>query len=270
VALASGGGCGYGKMMHFLDQLEKRFGKWTFPYLLAALLTSQAMVYVAVFTGVVRMDQLLLNAPKVLSGDVWRVLTFMAVPMADSPLWFAIGLYVTYLIGSSLEREWGEFRFGLFLGLGWLCTVAASFVIPGAFVSNTFIMGTLTLAFARLFPDVEFLLFFVVPVKVKYIGWVLWGYYLLELVAGPLPTKIQVLAAIVPFVVFFGAEILGGVKQKRRSASFKQQEKKDAETPFHQCSLCSRNDLTDPDLAFRYEDGVCVCEMCLNERSSVS
>lgn len=252
--------------MNFLDHFEKKYGKWTFPHLLAVLLSSQAMVFFAVFTGVVRVEQLLLNAQQVLSGEIWRVLTFMAVPMADSPLWFAIGLYVTYLIGSSLEREWGEFRFGLFLGLGWFCTVMASFLIPGFFVSNTFIMGSLTLAFARLFPDVEFLLFFVVPVKVKYIGWVLWGFYALELVAGPLPAKIQVLAAVVPYGVFFGAEVVGGMKQKRRSAAYKQQVKTDAGTPFHQCATCPRNDLADPDLAFRYEEGACVCEICLKER----
>lgn len=128
-------------------------------------------------------------------------------------------------------------------------------------------MGTLTLAFARLFPDVEFLLFFVIPVKVKYIGWVLWGFYALEVVAGPLPAKIQVLAAIVPYGLFFGAEILGGLQQKRRSTAFKQQIQKDAQTPFHQCATCPRNDQTDPDLAFRYEEGVCVCEICLNERN---
>lgn len=254
--------------MKFLDQLEKRFGKWTFPHLLATLLTSQAMVYFCVLTGLVEMEQLLLTSQKAFSGEPWRVLTFMAVPMAGNPFWFAIGLYVTFLIGSSLEREWGEFRFGLFLGLGWFCTVIASGLIPDFFVTNTFIMGSLTLAFARLFPDVEFLLFFVIPVKVKYIGWVLWGFYALELLAGPMPAKIQVLAAIVPYAVFFGADIAGGVQQKRRSAVFKQQAKADAVTPFHQCAVCTRNDLTDPDLAFRYENGVCVCEICLNERSS--
>lgn len=254
--------------MTFLDRLEKKFGKWTFPYLLAVLLSAQAMVYVAVSSGQVQVEQLLLSVPKVLSGEYWRIFTFMAVPMADTLLWFFIGLYVTYLIGSSLEREWGEFRFGLYLGLGWFCTVIASFLVPGYYFSNTFIMGTLTLAFAKLFPDVEFLLFFVLPVKVKYIGWVLWGFYGLELLAGPLPAKIQVLAAIVPYGLFFGADIFTGFKQRQRAAAFKQQTQADAGTPFHQCSVCPRNDQTDPELDFRYENGVCICEICLKERSA--
>jgi hypothetical protein len=254
--------------MSFLDRLEQRFGRYTFPYLLPVLLAGQALVYLATTTGQVGLDQLILVGAGLRQGGMeWiRAFTFMVTPMADSPLWFALGLYVTWLIGSALERQWGEFRFGVYLGTGWLATVLVAWLFPWMPVTNVFIMGSLTLAFARLFPDVEFLLFFVLPVKVKYIGWVMWGFYGLQLLSGPAPVRAVLLAGILPYLLFFGKETVTDLQGKQRSRAFQRQARETENQPFHVCSRCGRNDREYPELDFRYLSGEeCVCLACLHQ-----
>lgn len=257
--------------MSWLETIEKKFGKWTFPYLLPLLLAGQAMVYLATVSGEVNPGQLLLYGSALNAGwEQWyRVFTFMITPMVSSPLLFAIGLYVTWLIGSSLERQWGEFRFGLYLGAGWLATVAVALIFPGVPVTNMFIMGSLTLAFAKLFPDVEFLLFFVVPVKVKYIGWVLWGFYGLGVVTQAWPQRAMILAGVVPYVLFFGAETVRELQGRKRARAFRREAAVREDEPFHVCSRCDANDLDNPDEEFRYlANGECVCLTCLKKGES--
>ena len=60
---------------------------------------------------------------------------------------------------------------------------------------DEFLAGSVLLAFAYLFPDFEILLFFVLPVKVKWIALLTWGLFIFTLVAGGWPDRIGVLAA---------------------------------------------------------------------------
>jgi len=258
----------YETLMSTLDHLEKRFGKFTFPYLLPILLAGQVMVYLAVVSNAISTSFLPLNASWVLAGDYWRVITFMLVPMQMNPLWFALFVWITYIMGSALEQEWGEFRFGVYIGSCWLATLLGAFLVPTAVLSNTFIFGSIVMAFAWMFPDFEIRLFFLIPVKVKYIGYVYWALYALELIGGNSGSRVSVLAALVPFFLFFGPDMLRMLKQRQRAKEFRKDAKEQAEIPFHVCSSCGRTDLKNPDVAFRYEHSTCICEICLKERAS--
>lgn len=251
------------------ETLEKKFGRFSVPYLLPILLAGQVLVYLGMATGALGPEMLLLNGGLVRTGEYWRLFTFMILPMADNLLFFFLSVYVTYMIGSSLEREWGEFRFCLYFGISWLITVLTALVFPFGIFSNAFIMGSLILAFARLFPNVEFLLFFIVPLKVKYIGYALWAQFALSFIQGDAAGKMAVVAASVPFFLFFGSEMLGLAKQKQRKAAYRKKVKTIDGTPFHACGSCGRTDLSDPDLGFRYENGTCVCDICSAKRKSV-
>jgi hypothetical protein len=252
--------------MTILDALEKKFGKFTVPHLLPILLAGQLLVFLGMNAGALGPEMLLLNGGLVRLGEYWRLFTFMIVPMAGNMLFFFLSVYVTYMIGSSLEREWGEFRFGLYFGVSWFITIVTALFFPFGVFTNAYIMGSLILAYARLFPNVEFLLFFVVPLKVKYIGYALWAQFALSFIQGNVAGKMAVVAASVPFFLFFGGEILGLAKQKKRSADYHKKVKVASGTPFHQCASCLRNDLSDPSLNFRYENGTCICDVCVKER----
>lgn len=254
--------------MPYLETFEKKYGNFSFPYLLQILIFGQILVFGAVKAGYVYPQQLVMNSRAVMAGEVWRLLTFMVVPLDMDLIWFAIGAYITYLIGGSLERQWGEFRFSLYVGLGWLATVLISWLIPTAAVTNSFIMGSLTLAFARLFPDVQFLIFFIIPVKVKYIGYLIWGVYGLTVLTQPIGVKLQVLAGVLPFFIFFGPELIAMVKDRQRTKAFREKTRINPEDAFHTCSVCGATDKTHPDRAFRYSSDTCFCEVCLKEKSS--
>lgn len=255
--------------MPLLDQLERKYGRFAFPYLLQILIFGQVLVFGAMTSGLVFPEQLMLNSRAVLSGEVWRLFTFMVVPLDSQLLWFLIGAYVTYLIGSSLERQWGEFRFSLYVGTGWIATVLVSFLLPSAGLTNTFIMGSLTLAFARLFPDVEFLIFFLIPVKVKYIGYVMWAFYGLAVLTQPPGIKLEVLAGLSPYFLFFGPELLFSLKDRQRTRAFREKTRVDPGEAFHTCSVCGCTDKTHPERAFRYKEKICYCEECLNKEASL-
>lgn len=79
-----------------------------------------------------------------------------------------LGIYFTWFIGTALEKEWGDFRFNLYLLLGMLGAVLACLCTGWA---DTYCLSlSLLLAFAMLYPEVQVLLFFVIPVRVKYFG----------------------------------------------------------------------------------------------------
>ncbi|MCC5849120.1 MAG: hypothetical protein JJU29_13625 [Verrucomicrobia bacterium] len=255
--------------MSLLDQLERKFGKFYLPNLLPILLMGQVLVYMALLARAVEPEQLMLHGLLALRGEVWRLFTFMVVPMSMDPLWFLIGLYVTWLMGSALLNQWGEFRFCLFLGTAWFLTVAATLLFPVAvgLVSNFFIMGLLTLAFAKLFPEVEFLIFFIIPVKVKYIGWLTWGVYGLAFFTGDWPERLQILAAMGTWVLFFGPEMVMSLQNRKRRQRFQKEAKRVEGTPFHTCVICGKTDLSHPHADFRYEDGKCYCAEYLQKGS---
>lgn len=243
----------------------KVFGRFTVPNLLPILLSGQVLVYLFLAAGAVEPFQLMLNAGLMLEGELWRAVTFMLLPLSESPLWFALGVYVTWLMGSALEREWGEARFALYLSTGWVLTVLASFVFPGAVFVNSFVLGLLTLGFARVYPDFEFLMFFIIPMKVKYIEWVTWGLYAMAFVGGPGSVRAMVLSAAAAWLLFFGEDLVRSLKGKQRKAAFVREAKSNAQIPMHTCSVCGKTNLSHPRTDFRYQGGSCYCQAYLEK-----
>ncbi|MDF3127726.1 hypothetical protein P0Y35_00815 [Kiritimatiellaeota bacterium B1221] len=252
--------------MQFLDRLEQKWGKFTFPYLLITLLAGQVLFYFGIRSGNISPDLLKLNASQFLTGDFWRIFSFMLDPMPNSPLFFAFFIYITYLTGSKLEWHWGEFRFNVYLGMCWIFTVLFSFLTPGASFSNFHIFLGLGMAFAKVFPDFTFMIFFVLPVRAQYLGILAGAGFVLTIVSAPLPMKLEALGSLLPFVLFFWKDFMGMSQQKKKAKAFRRKARVLEGVPFHTCETCKRTDKSDPEMAFRYENGVCICEDCLEKR----
>src|SRR4051812_18958878 len=107
--------------------------------------------------------------PQLVTTQPWRLVSFLFVPPERSLIWVFLALYFTWVIGTNLEQEWGALKFNVFYLLGALGTLAAGF-ITGAPQDNEFLNMSLFFAFATLFPDYEIRLFFILPVKVKWLG----------------------------------------------------------------------------------------------------
>ena len=71
-------------------------------------------------------------------------------------------------------------------------------------VSGIFKINTLLLAFAMLYPEVQVLLFFVIPVRVKYFGFFAAILWVLSFLGAPLPQKLSLLLSMANVWLFFG------------------------------------------------------------------
>lgn len=104
----------------------------------------------------------------ILRGQIWRIVTFVFIPPNSSPFFIFLSLYFYWLIGSSLENQWGAFRFNVFYLCGVIGTMLFGFIT--GYATNYYLNLSLFFAFALIFPDFQLMLFFILPVKVKYLA----------------------------------------------------------------------------------------------------
>ena len=130
-------------------------------------------------------------------------------------LWIFFALYFYYMIGSNLEHAWGAFKFNIFYFCGIILTIIASF-LTGAPATAAYLNLSLFLAFAHLYPDFQLLIFFILPVKVKYLAVLTWLYIAYTVIFEPLPLKIMALVPVVLYLLFFGDSLFLQIRQKRQ------------------------------------------------------
>lgn len=256
--------------MDFLNGLERRFGRFAIHNLSLYFVAGQVAVLALALFG--RPDILLLIdllPAAVLEGQVWRVATFLFVPPVTGQLtmtgavFLAFGWYMFWMMGSALEGYWGAFRYNLFLFLGWLLTVAVAFLFPLSPASNAYLAGTVFLAFAFLNPDFELLIFFILPLKIKWLALLAWLGYAYKFFTGGMPTKLAVLASVGNFLLFFAGDIVQRIRTGRRRMEHQSNvaaaRAADRE-PRHKCVVCGKTDVSHPMEDFRYsDDDKCYC-----------
>ena len=239
--------------MNLLDKLERKLGRYAIPNLTVYLIAGQSFFYVLYLTGKLGRETTVLSAGLLMEGEWWRLLTLPFDPPRQGPLFVIFAWYIFYIMASALEGHWGSFRYNCFLLTGYLLTVGVAFITPAYPVSNTFLAGSVFLAFAFLFPDFELLLFFVLPVKVKWLALLAWLGYGFQFLFGGWPTRLLVLAAIGNFLLFFGGDLRWLLKSGRRqvvkkAGRFSRRE----DEPFHRCTVCGITDKSHPQMDFRY------------------
>lgn len=171
------------------------------------IVASNAVVYVYDMIKPGLASLLLLSPGAVYAGEFWRLLTFLFVPPAMSPLFMVFWLYLLFMYAQSLEAEWGAFRFTVYYLVGAAATAAVGFYPAPGIVPNIFLNASLFLAFAALFPDVELLLFFVLPLKVKYLGYFTWAWLAWSLWRGEALVRLTILAALLNYGLLLGPDL---------------------------------------------------------------
>jgi hypothetical protein len=241
--------------MSFLSKLERSLGRFAIPNLPLYLVLGQVGVYLAVVTG--RLDaRLFLFVPRLaLMGQWWRVFTFLLIPPPTNIIFIGFAWWMFHLMGSALEDFWGTFRFNLFIFFGTALTVGLSFLQPESVVTNAFLAGSVFLAFAFLNPDFQLMLFFILPIKIKWLALLTWVVYGFEFVVGGWSARLQVMAAVGNFLVFFGHDLVRNAKSGRRAmirSADRAASASRAEQPLHRCRICGKTDRSNPELDFRY------------------
>ena len=195
--------------MKWLNKLERKFGNIYISNLMLYIVVGTLIVYIFayLFPDLPILYYLGFDRDAIFSGQVWRVLTFILEPYCDSPVFMILSCYFYWMIGSELERAWGGFRFNLFYFVGVLGTIIGGLIT--GFASCHFLNLSLFLAYAAIFPDTRFMLFFIIPVKAKYIAYVDAAFlaiqFLLYIRIGLWPYSLVILIAFVNFFLFFGS-----------------------------------------------------------------
>ena len=208
--------------MSWVDKLERRYGRYGIPNLTSILVVCQAAVWAVIwFVNQNVWKLLMLNRSMLLRGQLWRLVTFLALPTSTDAFSFLLGAYFLWFIGSALEQHWGDFRYTLYLLLGTAGCILAALITGGC--GNGYLYASLFLAFAMRFPEQQLLLFFVLPIKAKWLGAADGVLLALALITSGWAGRVQILLSLLGFVLFFGGDLLRDLRARYRRAQWRRQ-----------------------------------------------
>ncbi len=263
-----------------LNSLERKFGRFAIPYLIPAIALLQLLNFFLLDANPNFIGFLAFSPAAIFKGEVWRLLTWITVPDTSNILWIIIGTLFTIWIGKTLEEEWGAFKVTAFVAITILAVaisgIIVKFLIPGLAIIplptlSIYFGGALIATFAFLFPDKEILLFFVIPVKLKWIGFLAGGWAIYEIVDIPVLAP-YVIACWAGFLAFVAPEAIRNIKQGRKTASRRAKftaATSSGEEAFHTCTTCSITDISAPETEFRIAaNGEEYCVTCLEKNTA--
>lgn len=251
--------------MNWINRLERRAGWLAFPSLLRFYVILHAMVYVLQMLRPNIGELLEFDRAAIFSGQLWRVVTFLFASSGFEGigpvglLFFFFMVMIAFMMSDSLEGAWGVFRTTLFLYVGIAGLVAANFLVPGVTPASGFLLyQSAFFAFATLFPRVEFLLFFILPVQVRVLAWILGAFLLIgatgQFFSGNYLAPVFYFLAFANYFFWAGLPALRGQAMAAQSARRRRQfetSKEPEGASFHRCEKCDRTEKTDPQLEFR-------------------
>ena len=277
-------------MNRFLNNLERKLGRYAVPRLTSVLIGCFAAGYIISMISPKMLGLMTLDPAYILRGQIWRLITWVIIPPSSLSIWTVIMLFFYFSIGTSLERTWGDFRYNVFIFGGMLISVIAAFicyfilkaagadVLFGQAFSTYYICMSIFLAYALTYPGMQVLLMFVIPIRVKWLG-IIYAmfiaydafnylrFYIATRQAPYLVMVIAILASFANFIIFFfmtrNYRRIDPREVKRRrdfrravnagmGSSVQRPTQNAAARPRHRCAVCGRTELDDPDLTFRY------------------
>lgn len=255
-------------MDRLLSRLERRFGKLAVAHLTLVIVGGMGLVLVLSFVRPQIASLLALDFERVMHGQVWRLVTYMLLPPVDvGPIWSIVAIYWVWLMGTNLENEWGAFRMNVFYFVGMIGTTIAAAVVHGP-IGSFYLNLSLTFAFATLFPDYSIRLWFVIPIKMKWLGFLAAAYLIYDIVVvDSWAVRVSILAAVTNYFVFFGGHLLGilrGRKLMLEQAAKRESFRAPAPAPDgpagsmgqRACAMCGALEADGADIR------VCSCEKC--------
>mgnify|MGYP006286412519 CR=1 FL=1 len=239
--------------MRFLDKLERKFGRFAIKGLIKHIVFITALVYVLQWVmGENNIISYLYFDPRFFfQGEYWRIISFLFIPPTKNPFFLFFALYLLYIFGTALEQKWGSFKFNLYYFVGF-AGIAIAGLVSGYAVGPHFLNLSIMLAFALLYPNFELKLFFVLPVKIKYLAWISWGLIIISIVIFPLAMKVSAIASIANYLLFFWKDILLDIKLFKHRHTPRSKATKPSRPTYHKCTVCGITEKDDPEMDFRY------------------
>ena len=277
-----------------LDRLERKLGKYAIPNLMLYVIGGYFIGYLLYFGNDNYLGFISLEPYMIIHKfQIWRIISWVLLPpISDSGpltiLWAVIMMVLYYNLGTALERTWGTFKFNLYIFGGILFTVIGAFllygIVPllgmqtyliGEYFSTYYINLSIFLAFALCYPEMKVYLYFIIPVKMKYMAIIYCVIATVNFIDGSIATKIALGASLLNFIIFFimtkswhylNPKEIHRKQKFRREAQARPRYGADtsrgfygdrgpsinAGTSHHKCAVCGRTELTNPELEFRF------------------
>lgn len=267
-----------------LDKLEKLFHGKAIHNLMLYMIGGYIIGYMLQFgsriTNVDFISYITLEPAYVIHKfQIWRVLTWIIIPPTTSIFWAFFMFLFLYYIGASLENVWGAFRFNAYIFGGILFTIIGAFVEYGIFalaghnavgignfISTYYIYLSIFLAASASFPDMEVRLYFLIPIKIKWMGilyGVILGYEIISnITRGMWYISVPIICSLLNFLIFFLStrnyrnispkEIHRRNEFKRNATPPRTHMRDGSPISRHKCAVCGRTELTNPELEFRF------------------
>lgn len=226
----------------------------------------------------------------ILQGQVWRLITYPLTYSAGNLLLTAVSLFCYYSLGRAMENIWGTLRFNLYY-LSGVVMMDVYCLLFGGQADVVYLNLSLFLAYATLFPDAHFLLFFIIPVKAWIFALLDLVFVVVGLVSYPFPYNLFSVVSLANYFLFFGKDVLNVIPMSWRTNASRLFRKKPQTTrrakviqfdagsyevshaapkaPYtHKCTVCGRTDVSNPELEFRYcskcKGYYCYCQDHIN------
>ncbi len=284
------------------SKFEQKFGKYAIKNLTVYLIGGYVIGYLIYFFNKDLYATLTFNPYEILHGQVWRIITWVVTMPESLGIFTIIMLFLYYSLGRTLEQTWGSYRYNVYLFSGFLFTIVGAFilyfvllytgipimnqgmVLEGAnrtiamgqviamYTSTYYINVSIFLAFAATYPNQELLLYFIIPIKIKWLGLVYVIFMGIDvfstfrsqgIISGILVLSMIIFSLMNFLIYFFFTRKkmgIGGVtfKQRKRKTQYKQKvSQAQAHSRYkngarHKCAVCGRTDLDNPNLTFRF------------------
>lgn len=259
-------------MGNFINKLERKLGRFAIPNLILWILAGYVIGYTLLYVAPGILEYLTLEPHYILRGQIWRIITWVIMPPDSSILFAVIMIMFYYQLGQSLEQTWGTFRFNLYIFGGIIFTVIGAFILYGimyAFYgvpvigmgyvfSTNYINMAIFLAFAVCYPNMQVMLYFIIPIKMKWLAVVYVVLIIFQGIQTNWAGRVAILMSLLNFVVFYLSTRNYrriSPKEIHRRQAFKSQIRQSAPRPGvskHKCAICGRTELDDPNLEFRF------------------
>lgn len=261
-----------------IEKLERKLGRFAIPHIIRYIVFAKALVYVACLIlatfGINLAEMIWFDPAAILDRlQLWRLISFILLP-SDTTIYgliyTALFLYFTYFLGEILEREWGAFRLNVYLLIGYLCAVGSGllFRLPAGLVTDQFIHESMFLAFATLFPEKRVLVFYFIPIKVKWVGIITAALLVLNIASslafGDWQFALFILLCLLNYIIFFAPRLFTLIRDGSRRDQYEAKIRTAGpyaspshgnvvgDKPFHRCAVCGITDIDDPNMTFRY------------------
>lgn len=197
-------------------KLNRWLNRISVPNLMTYVVISMAAVFVidALMPGWSLWSLLMLDWGAVMQGQIWRLITFIFLPPNTSIVWIIFSLYFYWMIGTALENAWGSARFTLFYLVGMIGSIISAMIT--GYATNSFLNMSLYFAFAAMNPNFQLLIFFIIPVKIKYLAVANAVLYLISFIFGDWSTRLTILFSLANVILFLGGDIMNTFRQEMR------------------------------------------------------